>query len=231
MERAAVADREAASERPVKVSILTPTRNRREFLPRALASVRAQSHQNWQLILYDVSDEPISYLVPTDPRIHYYRGEAAGPAADFQFCLEHATGDLIHPFADDDELPFHALATAVNAIGDAEWLVGMTELRGEDGSAFAYRGGDEYSLSCTLAGEYMLGGAVYWRKSLSDRVGGFRTEFDGAADFDLYVRFAHAARPVFVSDLLYLYTNHSGTDSNVRAANQQQQSAKVRSLL
>lgn len=215
----------------MKVSVLLPTRNRREFLPRAIASVVAQTHEDWELVLYDVSDEPVRDLVPADDRIRYERGEALGPAADFQACLDRATGTLIHPMGDDDELPPQALGVAVLELGSCEWLVARTHLRTEEGAVYDSRGGDEASLAATLAGEYMLGGAVYWRKRLSDKVGGFDSDFDGAADFDLYVRFARAAPPRIIADVLYLYTNHAGTDSNVRAAHQQAQAARIRSLL
>lgn len=214
----------------MKVSILTPTKDRPGFVERAIASVRAQSYQDWELILYDVGERSILDRVPRDSRIRYRRGVAEGPAADFDWCLRQATGDLVHPLSDDDELPSYALAHAVSEISDHEWLIGSTVLRNEAGDVFAYRGGTREALTATLAGEYMLGGAVYWRKTLSDRVGGFRAEYDGAADFDLYLRFARAAEPRIIPDVLYLYTDHAGTDSRVRAENQQHQSARIRSL-
>lgn len=215
----------------MKVSLLTPTRNRRHFLPRALASVLAQTHADWELLVHDVSDEPVRDLVPHDPRILYSRGEPRGPALDFQACLDMATGDLVHPFADDDRLVPHALETAVREIGEHEWLVARTVIETEDGQVVCHRGGDWQSVEATVAGSYMLGGAIYWRPSLSDRVGGFDAAFDGAADFDLYARFARTAEPRVIPDVLYRYTDHAGTDSRVRADNQQQQSALIRERL
>jgi len=62
----------------------------------------------------------------------------------------------------------------------------------------------------------MLGGAIYWRKSLTDEIGGFNSEFDGAADFDLYTRFLNHSDPKRLKDsVLYLYTDHPATDSRV----------------
>lgn len=215
----------------MKVSVLTPTWNRRDFLPRAVRSVLAQTHKDWEMIVYDVSDTPVRDVMPDDNRVVYLRGERAGPAADFQRCLDHATGDLVHPLGDDDQLAADALETAAREIGDHDWLVGVTELRNESGHVFAHRGGTPEALAATVAGEYMLGGAVYWRKPLSDTLGGFDTRYDGAADFDLYVRFARASTPKLVSQVMYLYTDHAGTDSRVNAQRQQEASGRIRSVL
>jgi len=35
----------------MKISLLMPTKNRREFLPRAIASVLAQDYQDWELLI------------------------------------------------------------------------------------------------------------------------------------------------------------------------------------
>lgn len=204
----------------MKVSVLTPTRNRPQFIARAVASVMAQTHTDWELVVHDVSDTPIRQLLPDDPRITYSAGVARGPALDFQSCLGRATGEIIHPLADDDTLPAHALATAVRAIQDRDWLVARTVLRDLEGNVLCHRGGDAESVRSTRDGSYMLGGAIYWRKDLTDRLGGFSAAYDGAADFDLYARFIRHTWPAIIPDVLYQYTDWAGTDSRVRAGNQ-----------
>lgn len=211
------------------ISILLPTRNRPERLARAVASVLAQTHEDWQLVLLDNSDEPVT--IPADPRIDYLWLRPQPVARLYNKALALADGEVVCHFADDDLLPPWALETAAANIGDAEWLVGGTEIRTEDGRLIAVRGGSSDALARTLAGEYWLGGAVYWRKTLSERVGGYSDEYDGAADFDLFLRFAHAAQPVIIPDVLYWYTDWPGTDSRVRAANQAVQSARIASTI
>lgn len=208
----------------MKVSVLTPTLDRPDFVSKAIESVLAQTYEDWELVLYDVGTEKVR--VPDDPRVRVFVGEAAGPARDFQFCLDHAEGVLVTPLADDDLLPPHALETAVAHIGDAEWLCGMTVIV-RDGMPTAVRGGTLQSVNITRKGMFWLGGAIYWRPSLTDRVGGFDAKFDGAADYDLYLRFLGESDPVLVRDVLYLYADHDGTDSRVRAANQAEKAAVI----
>ena len=99
------------------------------------------------------------------------------------------------------------------------------------GLLVAVRGGTQESVEHTLGGEYWLGGAVYWRKAFSDLVGGFDEEFEGAADFDLFLRFAVREPPVVIPDILYQYTDWPGTDSRQQAERQQWQSARIGQMI
>lgn len=198
----------------MKFSILTPTRNRPDRVVHAVASVCAQSHADWEQIVLDFSDEPILDLLPADPRIRYVRGgERQGPALDFQRALQLATGEVVHPLSDDDRLAPGALELVDARLGAGLWLYGRTETVHDDGSHVHYLG-NPFSLE-TLREGYNLGGAVYWRRELTDRIGGFDPAYDHAADYDLYLRFALDSEPVFVPEVLYLYTEHPNTDSNI----------------
>ena len=165
-------------------------------------------------------------FVPDDPRVRYVRGECRGPAADFQAALDLARGEVVTPLSDDDRLPPHALQTVHERIGGAAWLNGRTVLV-TDGEPVAFRGGTRAHVEDTREGSYMLGGAVYWRKELTDEIGGFNSDFDGAADFDLYRRFLKHSDPVRVLDTLYIYTDHPGTDTRVNAARQADASRRI----
>lgn len=211
--------------KPPRFSLLTPTRNRLEWLPRAIESVLAQSFDDWELIVYDNGEQHAKHLVPADPRIRYSRGPADGPADAFQKALEMAHGEIIHPFSDDDRLAPDALEIVDREIGDHEWLVGYTSYEDEQGQHRFLLGGEVNVQQ--LKQNYYLGGAIYWKQTLSNRVGGFKTEFDGAADYDLYLRFAQAAEAKFVPSVLYRYTDHPGTDSHVRSSNQMAQTSRI----
>lgn len=178
----------------------------------------------WEQIVYNVGD-PVE--VPDDPRVKLFTGERRGPAADFQAALDLATGDVVVPLADDDRLPPHALARAAQLIGNKEWLCARTVLVRPDGIPVALRGGTRDACEMTRRGQYMLGGAIFWRKSLTDRVGGFKSEFDGAADFDLYLRFLNDSEPALSKEILYLYTDHPDTDTRVNQGRQADASQRI----
>lgn len=111
-------------------------------------------------------------------------------------------------------------------MGDCEWLIGGTVINGANGP-WAIRGGRPSHITSTREGRYELGGAIYWRKTLSDRVGGFNTEFDGAADFDLYLRFLNETEPALTRQVLYLYNDHAGSDSRANAERQANASQRI----
>ena len=211
------------------ISILLPTRNRQEWLTRAVASIIAQTHEDWELIVLDNSDEP--QQIPADPRIRCYRVPPEKLSRLYDTALRLAQGELCCFIGDDDTFPSQALETAAANIGDANWLVASTEIRNEDGFLIAVRGGTKESVARTLGGEYWLGGAVYWRRSFSDLAGGFDEEFEGAADFDLFLRFIVREEPVVIPDVLYQYTDWAGTDSRQQAQRQQWQSARISQMI
>lgn len=206
------------------ISILTPTRNRRAWIRRAVQSVLNQTFEDWELIILDVGDEgkTVEDLIADDPRIRYVRGQCAGPAADFQAALQLAEGEIVTPLSDDDRLPRRALEIANDLMERTlcDWMNGRTVIVDEAGDPLHLRGGVWEHVEDTRRGQYMLGGAVYWRKNLTDELGGFSSEFDGAADVDLYRRFLTRSDPVRTKQVLYIYTDHPGTDSRVNRARQ-----------
>lgn len=209
----------------MRFSILLASRNRPEWVKHAIASVIGQTYHDWELILLDNSDEPYRDIPPMS-RICHRHELCDGVAHAYSLAAEMATGDVLVPLGDDDLLPPDCLETSVLHFGDAKWLCGQTAIRNEAGATIAMRGGDQDSVAKTLAGNYWLGGAVHWRRELTED-GSFLSEYEGAADFDLYLRFIRTAPPVLVPKVMYLYTDWPGTDSNQRAANQAAQSSRI----
>ena len=212
----------------MKISIFTPTVDRLDFLVRAATSVLLQTHEDWEWVVLDVGRVPAGGLLPHDQRIRYFRDPPAqGPAADFQRALELTRGDVVTPLADDDMLMRDALEIVSSEIGGYQWLVGTTQLYDLDGKPWTTRGGTRESFEQTMAGEYMLGGAVYWRRELSERVGGFNPDFSGAADVDLYMRFGRDSEPRIRPDSRSLYRDHPETNSRLQAKNQARQVKRI----
>lgn len=207
----------------MKFSVILPTRDRREWLTHAVQSVQNQTYRDWELVILDNSDVPYYQSSPwADDRILYRWRLTNGVADAYNRALGMATGDVIVPLGDDDVLPPDCLATSAAMLGEHEWLCGKTWIVNTDNELLAERGGTLESLAITKAGTYWLGGAVHWRKSLTDRLGSFQKRFDGAADFDLYLRFLNDSEPAVVDHVMYVYRDWPGTDSRVRAQNQRE---------
>jgi glycosyltransferase involved in cell wall biosynthesis len=101
------------SERP-KISVVVPTHNRRQVLPRAIASVLAQDKPDFELIIVDdcSADDTPDYLASLqDPRIRSLRSERnVGCAAARNLGLEAARAEIVAFLDDDDVYLQHRLA-------------------------------------------------------------------------------------------------------------------------
>lgn len=106
----------------IKFSVLIPTRNRLDLLKEAIASVRNQSYDNWELIVSDnCSDDDVEgyvYLLGDD-RIVYYRQPAPVSVTDnWNTANDMATGDYMIMLGDDDALVPDALEILEKRIAD-----------------------------------------------------------------------------------------------------------------
>lgn len=207
------------------VSVILATRDRPEWINRAVASVLAQTDPRWELVILDNGVEPIRDLLPADERIRYHYWPASGPADAFDQALLRATGDLVTPMGDDDVIAPHTVRTIIDGIGSHQWGYALTAY--QQGGETRFLLGGEWSLE-RLRQDYYLGGAVFWRRELTDRLGGFDVAFDGAADYDLYLRFGEDSDPVVIPEVLYFYNDHPDTDSNVRGERQRAHAQAIR---
>lgn len=206
-----------------RFSVVTPTKDRREWLPRAMASVRTQTFTDYEHVVFDNGTEPVE--VPSDPKVRYVRGEASGPADAFAQAIALAEGDIITLLSDDDRLSPRALEVYDKHIGDAKWITGLTDFQDREGVSRMILGGP-LDLN-RLRQDYYLGGAIAWRRELTEN-GSMNTDFDGAADYDLYLRFALDSTPVFVDQVLYLYTSWPGADSVAKSGRQQDATRRIK---
>jgi glycosyltransferase involved in cell wall biosynthesis len=92
------------------VSIILPTYNRADAIERALASVRAQTWSDWELIVVDdgSTDDTVARIEGFDPRLRLLRQQNQGTAGARNTALRACKGDFIAFLDSDDEwLPHH----------------------------------------------------------------------------------------------------------------------------
>jgi teichuronic acid biosynthesis glycosyltransferase TuaG len=97
----------------VKASIVTPVFNGLQFIQDAVASVVAQTFEDWELIIVnDGSTDQTADLLDalTDPRIHVIHQTNAGASAARNAALDRARGQYVTFLDADDLLPPDALA-------------------------------------------------------------------------------------------------------------------------
>lgn len=89
-------------------SVLTPTRNRRKYIPRLIDQYLAQDWPNAELIIVDGGDDPIADLIPPEVHIRYFPFATTHPnaasriGAALNYAIQQARGEYCFRFDDDD---------------------------------------------------------------------------------------------------------------------------------
>jgi glycosyltransferase involved in cell wall biosynthesis len=181
------------SYRPL-LSILTPTFNPNdEFLTGAIESVIAQAYENWELILVDdgSSDSRAGALLKNlgqrDARIQIGGQERGGISSALNTGLARARGDWIALLDHDDLLEPDAVFRAIELMqNDREAdVIYSDEDKIVDGKLAAPLLKPDWSPEFFRTHDY-LGHFVVMRRDLARAE--FRSEFDGAQDYDLLLR-------------------------------------------
>ena len=181
------------SYRPL-VSILTPTFNPNdEFLTGAIESVIAQAYENWELILIDdgsgdsTARALLKNLGRRDARIQIGGQEHGGISSALNTGLARARGDWIALLDHDDLLEPDALFRAIELLqNDREAdVIYSDEDKIVDGKLAAPLLKPDWSPEFFRTHDY-LGHCVVMRRDLARAE--FRSEFDGAQDYDLLLR-------------------------------------------
>jgi glycosyltransferase involved in cell wall biosynthesis len=97
------------------VSVIMPTYNRADTIMRAIDSVRAQTFQDWELLITDdgSTDGTAALIQGIDPRIKVFVQENQGIGGARNTGMRASTGDLIAFLDSDDEWLPHHLALCV----------------------------------------------------------------------------------------------------------------------
>ena len=202
-----------------KISIIVPLYNTPEkFLKELVDCLIEQTYSNWELCMADGSLEPIPYIDKylKDSRVKYsIIGENKGISGNTNEALKLVTGDFIGLLDHDDLLPNFSLFEIVKAINenpDVEFIY-TDEDRIEDVKSPRYGVFFKPDFS-----PYTLNSANYichfslFKKELMDKLGGFRSEYDGSQDFDIVARASEETdKIVHIPKVLYHWRVHQNS--------------------
>lgn len=211
------------------ISIVVPTyQTPIPFLKDMIDSVRKQSYEKWELCIADGSlngdendtkvirvREELNRYSMEDKRIKVvYLEENQGIAENTNQALALATGEYIGLFDHDDMLTPDALYEIVKAINDYDYDVLYTDEDKISEDSHDYKKPvfkPDYSPELLCANNYITHFFVA-KKSIVDRLGGFRKEYDGSQDYDFIFRCVEFAKKVgHVSKVLYHWRMHGGS--------------------
>lgn len=213
---------EVSPERGPTISFLLPVHDPDPaVLARTLESVFRQTSDGWQLcICDDGSRDPgvravLEQAVERDPRVLLVRHDtASGISGATNSAFGLATGDYVAALDHDDTLAPEAVAVvAARLAADPalDMLYSDNDKELGAGRRFAPAFKPDWAPEYLRACMYTLHLGVY-RRGLVERLGGWRSEFDGAQDHDLVLRLLDAgARVAHEPTVLYHWGVHAGS--------------------
>lgn len=212
------------------VSIVIPVYNRQRYLGIAVESVIWQTYKDWELIISDDGStdgslEIAQNFAAHDPRIRVLtnanrpeddtnRGAANALIAGF----DAARGKYIGQLDSDDLLEQQAIELSVAALeANPNWGMVYSNYVDIDENGQKLRPGWRCSIPYSkdsLLTVFMTFHFRMMRKTVYQKVGGFRIEFDRIEDYDICMRLSEIVQIGKIDNLLYQYRVH---DSSVMA--------------
>jgi glycosyltransferase involved in cell wall biosynthesis len=176
------------------VSVITPSFNQAQFLPETLKSVREQTYGDVEHIVVDGgSTDGTLEILRTAPDIRWVSEKDRGQVHAINKGFAMAEGSILAWLNSDDTLSPNAVSVAVNAleVSGAELVYGNVEIVDEHSRRLKLSRGIPFDYRILLYGINYIGQqTVFFRRSLFDRAGPLREEFDNGFDYELWLRFA-----------------------------------------
>jgi GT2 family glycosyltransferase len=197
----------------------TPT----DYLKSAINSVITQAYPLWQLCIADdhsTSPDTLTCLksyAQADPRIKVlYRQQNGHISAATNSALTLAEGNYIAFMDHDDELHPTALTLVAEAIHqhpDVEFIYSDEDKIDEQGNRSEPHFKSDFNYELLLTQNYICHLAVF-KKSLTTRINGLNSDYNGAQDHDFILRaLEHVAtdKIFHIPKVLYHWRIHSGS--------------------
>jgi GT2 family glycosyltransferase len=173
-------------------------------LREAIDSIRRQLYPYWELcIADDASAAPhiadlLREAAAEEPRIKWIRRPQNGHiSAASNSALSLATGEFVALMDHDDLLPEHALyevAVGLNNDPTLDIIYSDEDQIDRSGRRFLPYFKTDWNIDLLL-GHNMISHLGVYRRTLLERVGGFREGFEGSQDYDVALRCADATVP------------------------------------
>lgn len=209
------------------VSVVVPTYNRCEQLPRAIDSILKQTAQDLEVIVVDdgsSDDTPAVAKRFTDPRVRYLRRENGGVCAARNTGIAAARGDWLAFLDDDDEWLPEKLSlqlAAAERAGTDVGLVGCVLLRRFEDLVSTVRWPAD--ASGEVQAEPLLNSVCAFmqtaliRSSALNDVGHFDEAIGVCEDYELAIRLQQRWRLITLSEpLVVSYESLTGLANNTR---------------
>lgn len=211
---------------PTLISVVIPSFNHAPFLSLALDSVLGQSG-DFGLEVWVVdggsTDGTVDLLRSLGDRIRWISEPDAGQSDALNKGFRLATGDVIGWLNSDDLYRPGALAAVAEVFQSAPqvmWVHGRADVIDSVGrvqrrwvSVYKRRACRHYSYWRLVTENFIQPNTVFWRRELTERVGGLDPSLHLAMDYDLWLRFAKMTPPFYLDTPLACFRWYSASKS------------------
>lgn len=205
-----------------RVSIVTPSYNQAPFIEETIRSVLLQGYPDLEYIIIDggSSDSSIDIIRRYEPWLAYWVSESdRGQAHAINKGFERATGEIVAWLNSDDLYEpgvLRTISSLFHAHPDIPLIHGDITIITTDGTATGY-GATSSSLN-KLVNWLEDGGlaqpAVFWRRSLMNRVGSLRTDLRFIMDYEFFLRARRLFEFVHVPESLARFRVHPASKTS-----------------
>ncbi len=209
-----------------KISIVVPAyKTPEKFLREMLDSLREQTYGNWELCIANASPEDASMeftlkeYASLDSRIVWKKlDKNLGIAENTNAAFVMATGDYIGLLDHDDLLAPNALyeiASALEKERDIDVIyTDEDKVRADLSEHFQPHLKPDFNPDLLRANNYICHLFVV-RRRIMEQTGGFRSEFDGAQDYDFIFRCVECAEKIHhIPEILYHWRTHQASTAD-----------------
>lgn len=193
-----------------KVSVIMPCYNDGKYIIEAIRSVKAQTYQNWEIIIVDDgSDESDTIEILkniAEENIKVLHSEHLRPAGARNFGIQNAVGKYILPLDSDDTIDKTYMEKAVNVI-ESSSTIGIVyckaDLFGEKNGVWDL---PNYSFRTMLLDNIVFVTALFYRSDW-EKVGGFSTNmYAGMEDYDFWLSILETGKEIYqIPEILFHY--------------------------
>lgn len=206
------------------ISLVIPTYNvNRKLLTECLDSILNQTYKNFEICIADdhsTNQETIDTLkeYERNPKIKIIYRETNGHISEAtNTALKIAQGEFIGLIDNDDTLDKNALYYVAKSLNQNQHL----DLIYSDEDKLDFNGQrcfphfkSDFAIDTLLSSNYICHFTVI-RKSLVDQIGGFRSEYNGAQDYDLFLRITELTANIHhIPKILYHWRMTEGSTSS-----------------
>jgi len=207
-----------------KITVVTPSYNQGQYLEQTIKSVLAQDYPNLEYIILDggSTDQSVSIIEQYEHSLTYWISEPDGGQAEaIARGFDMATGDIIAWLNSDDAyLPgaLQRVSEAYSVNPSAEWWIGNTYMINQQNRVMVRWYARSTSLKKLLySGMTAAQPSTFWRRDKYFEYGGLATQMQFSFDYDLNIRFAQRAAPIYVDAFLSAFRFHPESKTSTLA--------------